>query len=166
MSRARPILAALSAGLVLISSATVVAGPPANGSYIKSPAGVVCVVQDGKKQWICAEIWGPVLGNPENRLLRLSQAEFDAIPTGTPHLPDGILVRNKAGTVCATWEGKKQYVSAATRPAFDARRPVYQVPEVVFDKVPTGAEADAQLAAKFPAVPPPPPPLPPERRDK
>jgi hypothetical protein len=155
-------------GLLMSTSFATAQSPPANGSYIINPDGVVCIVLDGKKRWICAEIWGPVLGKPDNLLIRLDKADFSNIPTGIPYLPDGIIVRNKAGTQCAVWGGQKRYISGPLRPAFDrppekgGRRPDYLIPAEVFDNVPTGPEADAELARRFPVlevghIPPPPP---------
>jgi hypothetical protein len=82
----------------------------------------------------------------------ITQAEFDAIPTGLPYLPNWSLVVNPAGTVAYVDGDTLHWVSADTyawwQPLYG--KPPIQVPDDVFNPHPGGEQFN-------PPRPPPPP---------
>jgi hypothetical protein len=117
---------------------------PPDGTYVATSEGVIAVIHGGNIRWICAEVWFQVLKNPDRALLRLPPEANGKVPAGPPWAPDGTLVRNRAGCVCAIWGGQKRWVPAAVFPIFKAK--VVQIHEAAFDGIPSGPPVDADLA--------------------
>jgi hypothetical protein len=155
------LLAALVVGLSPSAKANAI---PPNGAYVVNPAGCVCIMLDGKKRWVCGEVWDQILHRPEGALIRLSDEEFNAIPTGPAYAPNGTLIRNPAGCICVVWGDQKRWLSAEVWPLVK-RGWVLNVPDVVFEQIPTGPPVDANLALHLGQVlprDPPPPAAPPK----
>jgi hypothetical protein len=113
----------------------------ANGTLIRNPAGTVCVLVGGQKRYICSPVF-QAMGAPVKLVFVLTQAEFDAFPTGLPYLPNWSLVVNPAGTVAYVDGDTLHWVSAETfgwwQPLYG--KPSIQVPDEVFKPHPGGEE--------------------------
>src|SRR5262249_20914878 len=84
---------------------------PADGTpIITNDKKPICMMRDGKKCWIPGEIWKQVLKEPVRSLVRMPEAEFDAVPDGRAYVPDRTFFRNKKGTIAVVWKGQKRWV--------------------------------------------------------
>jgi hypothetical protein len=90
------------------------------------------------KHYLCGEIF-KYMGEPGDQVIGLRDADFDAIPTGRPFIPDGCVVRNSVGTVAYAQAGTLRWVPSEVLRWWEPPRPIILIPEDVFNALPGGA---------------------------
>jgi hypothetical protein len=89
---------ALAAVVAAGSNVCQAAAPFPDGTLIRNEPGCICIMVGGSKRYVCAEVFKHLGGDKST--VNLSNADFDAIPTGRPYVPSGWLVRSSTGCVC------------------------------------------------------------------
>ena len=96
----------------------------------------MAIIQNGKACWVSAQV-EQYLGNPGSTLI--PDAQFNSIPGGPQYFPNGMLVRNSAGTVAIIQNGQACWISAAVE-QFLGNPSSTLIPDAQFNSIPGGPQ--------------------------